>query len=122
MLVQLTQPVSDGLSLLNDRPYRLRRIIWPRGEQLGEHLVAVGCRLRQCAEACVCCRKLLEAIAMFDAEIHQPAMKALQHGALALSTVPQCAREAVLTLERAVCRRTRFFEELVAEIAKPVPV
>ena len=49
-------------------------------------------------------------------------MQPLEHGALGLPAAPERGREAVLALQRAVSRRARLLEELVAEIAKPVPV
>src|SRR5262245_20091088 len=49
-------------------------------------------------------------------------MKALEDGPLRLPALSDRDGEAILALQRAVSRRARYFEELIPEIAKPVPV
>ena len=122
VLVEFTQRVSDGVRLLNDRTNRVRVVVGPGCEQLRQHLVAVGRRLRHGAEPRVGSGQLREPIAFFNAEMYEPGMKPLDHRALGLATASERSRKAILALQGTVSGRARLFEELVAEIAKPVPI
>src|SRR5262245_44898622 len=99
VLVEVTKSVSDGVRLWNDRPKQVRVVVGPFCQQLLQHLVAVGRRLRVGAEPGVGNAQLCEPIALLNAEMHEPGMKPLDHRALGLPTTSETNREAILALQ-----------------------